>query len=324
MGVKTNMRKKITLFLFLLCSLPILLSLDPFTYDSTYYAKYESPEGILFLSYTENWNEPQLQDLYQELLKNKHGGEINLLQEIRVMGGSSPSNNMITGIYHPFISSITLYKGNEHSNAREYRGTLSHEYGHHFAYYYFPFHHFPFSTWAKLRGLDHMPIHWNSFINYSISAHEWYPQEVFADDYVLLYGATDETNREDVYTNEGFYKRTQHENQKLHNVLDNEELHQFLEQETGIKIDQNRKLKTPEPIDITEDSLTFSVEKKKDVAYRLNLLDYELYKITDDQSGLITFSNLDLPKNAVVSLDVLDLNTSIGYRTDDIRLHLKD
>ncbi|MEH7387010.1 hypothetical protein V7147_16600, partial [Bacillus sp. JJ1521] len=105
------MRKKVIVILFILCSLPILLSLDTITYNSTYYAKYESPEGILFLSYTENWDEPQLKDLYQELIKNKHGEELNLLQEIRVMGGSSPSNSMITGIYHPFISSITLYKG---------------------------------------------------------------------------------------------------------------------------------------------------------------------------------------------------------------------
>ncbi|MEH7387011.1 hypothetical protein V7147_16605, partial [Bacillus sp. JJ1521] len=113
-----------------------------------------------------------------------------------------------------------------------------------------------------------MPIHWNAFLNYSISEHEWHPQEIFADDYVLLYGATDETDREDVYTNEGFYMRTQHENQKLDNVLDNKELHHFLEQETGVKIDANRKLKTPEISDITGESLTFSVEKKTDVAYR--------------------------------------------------------
>ncbi|MEH7223523.1 hypothetical protein V7112_06855 [Bacillus sp. JJ1566] len=318
------MGKKIIVFLLLLCNLPILLSLDPTTYDPSYYSKYESPEGILFLSYSENWNKPQLEDLYRELIKNKHGEEINLLQEVRVMAGSSPSNNMITGIYHPFISSITLYKGNEHSTAREYRDTLSHEYGHHFTYYYFPSHHFPFSKWAKLRGLDHMPINWNSFLNYSISAHEWHPQEIFADDYVVLYGAVDKSERDDVYTNEAFYKRTQHENQKLDNVLGNEELQQFIERETGIKIDSNRKLKTPELTTITDESLTFSVEKKKDIAYRLNLGDYELYEITEDQSGLITFSDIIFPENAVVSLDILDLNTSIGYRIEDIRLHLED
>ncbi|MEH7237532.1 hypothetical protein [Bacillus sp. JJ1562] len=318
------MGKKVIAFLLLLCSLPILLSLDPITYDSSYYAKYESPEGILFLSYSQNWNEPQLEDLYRELIKNKHGEEITLLQEVRVIGGPSPSNSMITGIYHPFITSITLYNGNEHSSPREYRDTLSHEYGHHFAYYYFPSHHFPFSKWAKLRGLDHMPVQWNSFFNYSISAHEWHPQEIFADDYVLLYGATDKTEREDVYSNEAFYMRTQHENQNIDNVLGNEELQQFLQQETGIKIDKNRTLKTPELTDITNESLIFNVEKKKDVAYRLNLGDYEVYKITEDKSGLITFSDINLFENDVVSLDVLDLNTSIGYQTEDIRLHLQD
>lgn len=314
------MGKKIIAFLFLLCSLSILLSLDPITYDSSYYAKYKSPEGIQFLSYSDNWNESQLEDLYKELMKNKHGEEISLLQEVRVMDGPSPSNSMITGIYHPLISSITLYKGNEHTNAREYRDTLSHEYGHHFAYYYFPSHHFPFSKWAKLRGLDDNPVHWNSFLNYSISAHEWIPQEIFADDYVLLYGATDDTERSDVYSNEAFYMGTKHENQKLDNVLGNEELQQFIEKETGVKIDEERKLKTPELTDISSESVTFSVEKKKDVAYRLNLGDYELYEITDDKSGSITFANIDLPENAVVSLDVLDLQTSIGFHTDNIRL----
>lgn len=318
MGVRTDMRKQVIFFLLLLCSLPILISLSPVIYNSSYFAKYESPEGIIFLSYSKNWDEQQLEDLYKELIKNKHGEEINLLQEVRVMAGPSPSNSMIIGVYHPFISSITLYKGNEHTSAQEYRDTLSHEYGHHFAYNYFPSHHFPFSKWAKLRGLRHLPIHWNSFFNYSVSSHEWYPQEIFADDYVLLYGPTDEVALDDVYTNEAFYMRTEHENQKLENILGNEDLQQFIEQETGIKIDKNRKLRTPKLTDFTDESLTFSVEQKKDVAYRLNLGDYEYYKISEDQSGSITFSNINLPENAVVSLDVLDLNTSIGFRSKDI------
>ncbi|WP_010281764.1 hypothetical protein [Bacillus timonensis] len=317
-------KKRIAFLVVLYCSLSILLSLDPVTYDSSYYAKYESPQGTLFLSYSDNWNESQLEDLYKELVKNKHGEEMNLLQEVRVMDGPSPSNSMITGIYHPFISSITLYKGNEYTDAREYRDTLSHEYGHHFAYSYFPSHHFPFSKWAKLRGLDHMPVHWNSFFNYSVSSHEWYPQEIFADDYVLLYGAADEAARSSVYSNEAFYMGTQHENQKLDNVLGNKELQQYIEEETGIKIDEDRKLKTPELTDVNDGSLTFSVEKKKNVAYRLNLVDYELYEITEDESGIVTFSNLDLPENAVVSLDVLDLKTSIGFHTQNIRLQKED
>lgn len=323
-GVIKVMRKKVLIFLLLLCSLPVLLSLDPIMYDSSFFAKYESPEGILFLSYSQNWNEVKLADLYKELIKNKHGDEINLLQEVRVMEGPSPSNRMITGIYHPFISSITLYKGNEYNSAREYRDTLSHEYGHHFAYYYFPSHHFPFSKWAKLRGLHDFPVNWNSFLNYSVSAHEWYPQEIFADDYVLLYGPADEADPDDVYTNEGFYMRTEHENQNLENILGNDDLLNFIEKQTGIKIDKDRKLKTPVLSSVSDNSLSFSVEKKEDVAYRLNLEDYEYYKISQDQSGLITFSNIDLPENAVVSLDVLDLNTSIGFRSKDIRLQVED
>lgn len=318
------MGKKVLVFLFFICSFPVLLSLNPIMYDSSYYAKYESPEGILFLSYSENWDENQLENLYLELVKNNHGEEINLLQEVRIVGGASPTNDRITGVYHPFISSITLYKGDLYSDTRDYRDTLAHEYGHHFAYYYFPSHHFPFSKWAKLRGLEDMPVRWNSFFNYSISAHEWHPQEIFAEDYVLLYGAMNEVDPNDIYTNEAFYLRTEHENQNLENVLGNTELHQFLEQKSGVKIDENRKLKTPELIGINDGSLTFSVEKKEDIAYRLNLADEEYYEITNDKTGLITFSNIDIPEKAIVSIDVLDLNTSIGYRTFDIPLESED
>lgn len=60
------------------------------------------------------------------------------------------------------------------------------------------------------------------------------------------------------------------------------------------------------------------------MAYRLNLADYEYYEITDDKSGSVTFPNIELQENEVISIDVLDLETSIGFRTDDIRLHLED
>ncbi|WP_449540318.1 hypothetical protein [Ferdinandcohnia sp. Marseille-Q9671] len=327
------MRKngKLLFFLFLFCSLPILASLDPITYDSSYHAKYESPEGIQFLSYSETWNEQQLEDLYQELLKNKHGDEINLLQEIRVMGGESTSHPNITGIYQPLLNSITLYKGNQYTEASDYRDTLSHEYGHHFAYHYFPSHHFPFSKWAELRGLDDMPVRWNSFFNYSISDHKWHPQEIFAEDYVLLYGATNEVTPHDVTSNEAFYMRTQHENQELQNVLGNEKLHAFLEHETGVKIDEERKLHTPKLDRVTDEGLTFSISKKKDVAYRLNLSNYEdenmeLFEITDDASGSITFllDDVELSEISLISVDVVDLNTSIGYVTDEFRFKLEE
>nr|WP_304214185.1 hypothetical protein [Fredinandcohnia onubensis] len=122
------------------------------------------------------------------------------------------------------------------------------------------------------------------------------------------------------------FMRTEHENQQLTNVLGNQELQQFIEGETGIKIDDDRKLKTPKLSLVTDDSLTFDIEKKENVAYRLNLADYEYYEITDDKSGSVTFSidQIDLSEKEVVSIDVIDLETSIGFLTDDIRLHLED
>ncbi|MFT4414033.1 hypothetical protein ACLM5H_09250 [Fredinandcohnia humi] len=339
------MRKKgkTLILLFIICTLPILVSLDPITYNSSYHAKFTSPEGILFLSYTEKWDEEQLKDLYKELIKNQHGTEIEFLQEIRIMGGPSPSNSKITGIYQPLINSITLYNGNSNTDAKAYRDTLSHEYGHHFAYYYFPAHHFSFSKWAKLRGLTEDDIRWDSFWNYSISVHQWHPQEIFAEDYVLLFGSTNKAEIEDVYTNEAFYLRTQHENQEIPNVLENKKLHKYLEHKTGLKVNVNRILDSPILTDINENHLTYSITCRKDVAYRLNITlfeasefgfeevnEEELVEITSnhEQSEVIfKIENLmPLPPEGYmrVNMDILDLSTNIGFTTSDINIEIKD
>lgn len=333
-------------FSLLICcffTLPILLSLDPITLNSSYYAKYESPEGIQFLSYTENWDEFNLEELYKELMKNKHGDEIQLLQEVRIIGGSAPTDSRITGNYHPFLNSITLYNGNSITDPSSYSDTLAHEYGHHFAYYYFPSHHFSFSKWAELRGLEEYPVRWDSFWNYSLTAHQWHPQEIFAEDYVLLYGAANDTLEvSDIYnSNEAFYLRTQHENQNIPNVLGNDTLHQFLERETGVQIDEARKLETPGLIDITDTDLVFSITDKANVAYRLNLTFYhnneeidfnELKTVTTDYTRNTISFNLDevftsIPFNTnsvSASIDVIDLNTTFGFSSNEVTIKIQN
>ncbi|MFS0863185.1 hypothetical protein [Fredinandcohnia sp. 179-A 10B2 NHS] len=332
--------------LLLICcffTLPILVSLDPITLNSSYNAKYESPEGIQFLSYTENWDEFKLEGLYKELIKNKHGEEIQLLQEVRIIGGPSPTDSRITGNYHPLLNSITLYNGNSNTDVSSYSDTLAHEYGHHFAYYYFPSHHFSFSKWAELRGLKESPVRWDSFWNYSLTAHQWHSQEIFAEDYVLLYGAVNEDlNVRDIYnSNEAFYLSTQHENQNIPNVLDNDALHQYLENETGVKIDESRKLKTPSIKDVTNTDLVYSISEKTNVAYRLNLtfyyndeeIDYnELKTVTSDYTGNTISFNLDeiltstpINTNSVsASIDVIDLNTAFGFSSNEVTINIQN
>ncbi|MDF0725610.1 hypothetical protein PY093_02635 [Cytobacillus sp. S13-E01] len=322
------MKKRLLLLSIIIC-LPLLVSLDPIIYDSTYYANYKSPEGIQFISYTDEWNEKKLQKLYEELIQNKHGEEIKFLQEVKVVGeglGDYPSEDYDTkGQYHALTNTITLYHGDKYTEPEMYRETLAHEYGHHFTYYYFPSHHFPFSKWSKLRGLDVASIRWDAFVNYSTNQYGSYPQEIIADDYVLLYGSTRKVEVKDVLTNEAFYTMIQHDNQQLTNVLELSKLHSYFEEKTGLTIDKRRLLATPTLKGINNNTLSFSVINRANVAFRLNVKMYNDDKLlteetitaitTNDSDGEVTFTlrDLDFADTIEGSISVLDLNTSIGF-----------
>lgn len=319
--------------------LPILLSLDP--YDTNYVAKYTSPEGISFLSYSKEWDHVKLQELYQVLLKNKHGEELQLLEEVQVRSGSLKNSPATNGQYHPLTHSITLFHGDINVEPSDYTETLSHEYGHLVSYHYLKSFHFPFSKWAALRGLDNEPIRWDAFWNYSTKDHDWYPEEIMADDYVLLYGPTRKVDLKDVYSNEAFYLRTEHRNQKLQNVLGNTELHKYLEEKTGLEIDKNRLISTPTLTHAQNNLLKFSVEKRADIAYRLNVTVYqngivenyyEIIKISSNDNGELSYSLEDIFKDypdklnghMKVNMDVLDLKTSLGFQTNYYNFKIRD
>ena len=332
-------QKKILMIAITTFVLPILLSLDSTAYMSNYLAKYKSPEGILFLSYTDTWTEDKLENLYLELINNKHGDEIYNLQEVRVFGEGMASDRYTRGQYNALTNTITLYHGDKYIEPTAFREILSHEYGHHFTYYYLNHHHFPFSKWAKLRGLEDESIQWNAFWNYTSASHQWYPQEIIADDYVLLYGPTSPVDLKDVYSNEAFYLKTQHDNQDISNVLENRQLHRYLEEVTGIPIDSTRIIDTPKFKILKDNVLSFNVTEKENVAYRLNLTffekdgstytkgdDQEFLTITNEQhQGVITFplkqiNKKDSNEYLEVTIDVLDLDTSIGFQTQPIQV----
>ena len=324
------------IFIILLLSFPLLVSFEKTDTDIRTYASFHSPEGIHFTSYTSSWDEDKLKDLYKELLVNKHGRELSELNEVRILGGTHSSTNT-KGSYHSLSKTIVLYQGNEYVNPLDYRETLSHEYGHHFAYYYFPSHHFPFSDWQKIRGIDISDMRWDAFWNYDERYHEVYPQEIFADDYVLLYGATRKLDSDEILSNEVFYLRTQHENQDIPNVLENKKLHSFLEKETGIPIDPSRTLESPKLVGWNDQNIRFSIISRDNIAYRLNieLIDHqnekqslELYEITSHDTNTLNFSLYDHGiylsnyDYAVISIDVVDLTTSIGFETAEARVSL--
>ncbi|MGQ4668420.1 hypothetical protein ACUIJN_21835 [Metabacillus halosaccharovorans] len=324
------------IFIILLLSFPFLVSFETTNIDDKTFASFQSPEGIDFTSYTPSWDEDKLKDLYKELLLNKHGQEISELNEVRILDGTHSSTNT-KGSYHSLTKTIVLYQGNQYETPVDYRETLSHEYGHHFAYHYFPSHHLPFSEWQRIRGIDVADMRWDAFWNYDERYHAFYPQEILADDYVLLYGATSEVESEDVMSNEIFYLRTQHENQDIPNVLENKKLHSFLEEKTGLPIDSSRIIESPSLIEWNDQTFRFSVSSRDHIAYRLNLelinqnekQFVELYEVTSHDTNTLTFNlhdqeiiNLADYDYALISIDIVDLTTSIGFETDETRVSL--
>ncbi|MGP1907642.1 hypothetical protein ACTSEZ_05685 [Metabacillus sp. JX24] len=317
--------------LLLLFSLPFLVSLDPLVYDTRYQASYQSPEGIMFLSYSDEWDEENLKELYKELIQNKHGKEISLLQEVRIQGDSL-NGSATKGRFHALTDTITLYKGDTYTNVSSYRDTLSHEYGHHFAYHYIKSHHFPFSEWSKLRGLEDAPVLWDAFWNYSDGNHMWYPQEIMADDYVLLYGSGRKTSKNDLLSsNEPFYQMTQHENKDLPNVLENKELIDYLEKETGVTPDRGRILTEPQLKKVQKDKITFAASDQSQVAIKADITYFQDgVELASDEKLFITSKGAEtfnIPLNdAASSLEVtfkiLDLQTSAGFETPPEKFHV--
>lgn len=318
-------------YVLLLLSLPILLSLDPLVYDSDYHASYQSPESIMFVSYSEKWDEENLKELYKELIQNKHGKEISLLQEVQIQGGSL-NGSAAKGRFSALTDTITLYHGDKQTDASSYRDTLSHEYGHHFAYHYVKSHHFPFSEWSKLRGLEDAPVRWDAFWNYSDGDHMWYPQEIMADDYVLLYGSGRKTSKSDVLSsNEPFYQMTQHENKELPNVLENKKLIAYLEKETGVQPDRERILTKPDLNNVQKDKITFSASDQSQVAFKAQITYFQDgVKLASDEKLFIASSGAEtftIPLNDAassfeVTFEILDLQTSVGFETPPEMFHL--
>ncbi|TXC93085.1 hypothetical protein FS935_02515 [Metabacillus litoralis] len=334
------MRRIHLYFIILVISFPFLASFETNPYNPKLHAIYQSPEGILFKSFSTEWNQEKLIDLYHELVKNKHGNELKQLRAVEVIG-TTLDDSFSKGSYDYLNKTIKLYQGDQYQEPSQYQETLSHEYGHHFAYHYFPSHHLPLSKWQKIRNLNLLDLRWDAFWNYQDKYHAIYPQEVFADDYVLLYGATKEVDPKDVETNEAFYLRTEHENQQISNVLENSSLHSLLEEETGIEIDQSRLLHMPTFSNYKDAELSFTIKPKINIAYRLNLtlndskgntFNYESYQIHRDESeDELIFHLEDLLKENLsnyewlsASIDVIDLDTSIGFETEEWKMDIED
>lgn len=160
--------------------------------------------GVTFESYSPKWNTvDKLKALEAELLRNKHGEEMKQLGKIIILPDYLPNNKNVLGQYIASYQyndtsvrllpdrKIYLFGGNDYTTPEAMSFVLSHEYGHHFTYYYLlnkenkkP------GTWltseyAEARGFEDY-----SRVHDSVSGeYEWAMPEILAEDYVQLFGS---------------------------------------------------------------------------------------------------------------------------------------
>ena len=183
--------------------------------DGSIQSVYISPEKIQFISLSAVWTESKLDELYQELLLNKHGEELYSLSTVMVMPQRDDyaaathqqmEQNTVFSLHFPAIPRrfgiglsrdaglITLYNGNEYDTVEEMAHSLSHEYGHHFTFYHMftdmEDEDLKDSKYVELRDFDPGYALTNrTDTNYYYNNHHRYIVEIAAEDYVALMGS---------------------------------------------------------------------------------------------------------------------------------------
>ncbi|MCF6094061.1 copper amine oxidase N-terminal domain-containing protein [Microaerobacter geothermalis] len=202
----TRSKKIIAAMLMLLILLSLnsahLYAASSASLSNTLFARYTSPEGINFDSYSTKWDRQKLKQLYEVFIKNPHSSELSVLSTVKLSpeepigeaGNVTLSWTIDRYGKMEFKSgqTITLFQADRLTSVEELSFALNHEYGHLFTYYWLikkenklPVD--PSTEWAKIRKLNGFPIRWeNSKLEYD---HFWQPEEIMADDYAILFGA---------------------------------------------------------------------------------------------------------------------------------------
>lgn len=189
-------------------------------------AQYISPEGIRFRSLSTSWSSRELEELYEELLRNKHGEEIYTLAEVVVYpqpddyaaaSHGSDGHNYRLSLCFPSLPQkttfsfyrqggrISLYDGNEKGDVASMAGSLSHEYGHHYTFYYMlkdaeGIRAYEGTEYERLRQIDpeRLKLVRLSTQDY-MENHHWFYFEIAAEDYVVLMGSPNARSVVDYY-----------------------------------------------------------------------------------------------------------------------------
>lgn len=176
-------------------------------------ATYKAPEGFNSISFSKEWDEEKLGLLREELLKNKHGKELEYLSEIRVYPAGDNEylathsmNEKRNSFKLNFpavpkyfevrfirqVGLICLYGGDKNTTVESMAKSLSHEYGHHFTFYHmFEGNDLAKSEYAKLRKLPEKETVTSAIPDDDdyLENHHWYMFEIAAEDYVTLMGS---------------------------------------------------------------------------------------------------------------------------------------
>jgi len=164
--------------------------------------QYKGASGVTFISYSPAWKSVnQLKALEAELLNNKHGSELSLLETVEIFP-DYPAGQQVLGQYrlkYAYDSNdvrllpgrvIELYGGEDFRTVESLAATLSHEYGHHFTMYHIldkenklP-EQWMESNYASARLLKNTLAHDDGRGDY-----EWLIHEIAAEDYVQLFGS---------------------------------------------------------------------------------------------------------------------------------------
>ncbi|MEX1377780.1 MAG: hypothetical protein AB1Z23_09985 [Eubacteriales bacterium] len=172
-------------------------------------------DDIYFLSTLEEWNEEGLKELSDELYANKHGEEIKYISSVILYPSDgepyigtydtkkenydiplSLYNFLPADLIFDFssdLSIISLYDANNRVTVEDIAITLSHEYGHHFAEYYFGL---EYATKDRLtdyydirsQGTTKIRLDYGEFEDYLYN-HMWFLAEIAAEDYVYILGS---------------------------------------------------------------------------------------------------------------------------------------
>ena len=195
--------------------------------DALYY--YVAPEGFTIISHSAHWDKEMLELLYQELKQNTHGDEIEKLYEIVVYPHeneellalatyapgiatasfrlSFPAFPKDFSVDFPFFTGrINIYGGDTKTTIESIAGSLSHEYGHHYTFYYMFDHEtrrqdlLGQSQYAKLREADTHGLITSVEVgeDYFLNRHR-YIIETAAEDYVTLMGSQATRQVEDYF-----------------------------------------------------------------------------------------------------------------------------